>query len=194
MMQENGMNRLAGAVVALGLFAACEKHDAAAGQAAGALNKVDGQAGQKFDQAANYVGQQVDSVKQAAQQNLQSAGTLPDMSASAVWPQPHGRIWTARRARQTRPLSMPQATLAQACRLPAASCWIGPRARPQVKAWRAERRERVQAVRRVAHRVVRPLCRRTLEMHARIWTNRWPPARAMECATGFNAVIVGSPG
>lgn len=83
-MQKNWMNRLAGAMVALGLLAACEKHDAAAGQAAGALSNVASQAGQKFDQAENYVGQQVDSVKQSAQQNLQSAGTLPDMSASGV--------------------------------------------------------------------------------------------------------------
>ena len=83
-MQKNRMNRLAGAVVALGLLAACEKHDAAAGQAASALNNVASQAGQKFDQATNYVDQQVDSVKQSAQSNLQSAGTLPDMSASGV--------------------------------------------------------------------------------------------------------------
>jgi hypothetical protein len=54
-MQKNRMNRLAGAVVALGLLAACEKHDAAAGQAASALNSVASQAGQKFDQATNYV-------------------------------------------------------------------------------------------------------------------------------------------
>ena len=34
-MQKNWMNRLAGAAVALGLLAACEKHEAAAGQAVG---------------------------------------------------------------------------------------------------------------------------------------------------------------
>ncbi|CAH2804914.1 MAG: Heat shock protein 60 family co-chaperone GroES [Candidatus Burkholderia crenata] len=73
MMQENGMNRLAGAVVALGLLAACEKHDAAAGQAAGALNNVDGQAGQKFDQAANYVGKR--GVAAAARANLDGAAS-----------------------------------------------------------------------------------------------------------------------
>jgi hypothetical protein len=82
MMQKKWMNRLASAVVMLGLLAACEKHDAEAGQAV--LNNVASQAGQKFDQAASYVGQQADSVKQSAQQNLQSAGTLPDLSASGV--------------------------------------------------------------------------------------------------------------
>ncbi|MGV7246868.1 hypothetical protein ACRXB1_35240, partial [Caballeronia sp. M23-90] len=83
-LRTKGMNRLASAVIVIGFLAACEKHDAAAGQAMGALNNVASQAGQKFDQAANYVGQHVDSVKQSAQQNVESAGTLPDLSASGV--------------------------------------------------------------------------------------------------------------
>jgi hypothetical protein len=68
----------------LGVLAACEKHDVTAAQAAGAISNVASQAGQKFDQAANYVGQQADSVKQTAQQNLQSGTTMPDITASSV--------------------------------------------------------------------------------------------------------------
>ncbi|SPB17631.1 hypothetical protein NOV72_04835 [Caballeronia novacaledonica] len=83
-MQMTPMSRIAVALAALGVLAACEKHDATAGQAAGALNNLASQTSQKFDQAASYVGQKVDAAKQSAQQNIDSAGSMPDVSASSV--------------------------------------------------------------------------------------------------------------
>src|SRR5580692_4198437 len=83
-MQKKWITRLAASMTVLGFLAACEKHDAAAGEAASAMNNVASQAGQKVDEAASYVGQQVDSVKQSAEQNLQSAQTPPTISASEV--------------------------------------------------------------------------------------------------------------
>ncbi|BCQ22804.1 hypothetical protein NK8_09220 [Caballeronia sp. NK8] len=83
-MQMNSMNRIAVALAALGVLAACEKHDATAGQAASAFNNVASQTSQKFDQAASYVGQKVDAAKQSAQQNFDNAGSMPDVSASGV--------------------------------------------------------------------------------------------------------------
>ncbi|SAK49252.1 hypothetical protein AWB79_01397 [Caballeronia hypogeia] len=83
-MQMTPMTRIALALAALGALAACEKHDASAGQAAGAFNNIASQTSQKFDQAASYVGQKVDAAKQSAQQNFDSAGSMPDMSASSV--------------------------------------------------------------------------------------------------------------
>jgi hypothetical protein len=83
-MQTKPLNRIAIALAALAVLAACEKHDATAGQAASALNNLASQTNQKFDQAASYVGQHVDAAKQAAQQNLDSAGSMPSVSASGV--------------------------------------------------------------------------------------------------------------
>jgi hypothetical protein len=83
-MQKKPLNRIAIALAALAVLAACEKHDAAAGQAASALNNLASQTNQKFDQAASYVGQHVDAAKQAAQQNLDAAGSAPNVSASGV--------------------------------------------------------------------------------------------------------------
>ena len=84
MMQTNSLKRIAIVLAALAVLAACEKHDATAGQAAGALNNLASQTNQKFDQAASYVGQHVDAAKQAAQQNLDAAGSMPSISASGV--------------------------------------------------------------------------------------------------------------
>jgi hypothetical protein len=84
MMQNQPLKRIAIALAALAVLAACEKHDATAGQAASALNNLASQTNQKFDQAASYVGQHVDAAKQAAQDNLDRAGTLPSVSASGV--------------------------------------------------------------------------------------------------------------
>lgn len=81
-MQMTPSTRIAVALAALGLLAACEKHDATAGQAASALNNLASQTNQKFDQAASYVGQKVDAAKQSAQQNLDKTGSMPDLSAS----------------------------------------------------------------------------------------------------------------
>jgi hypothetical protein len=83
-MQMTPMTRIAVALAALGVLAACEKHDATAGQAASAFNSLASQTGQKFDQAASYVGQKVDAAKQSAQQNIDNAGSMPDVSASSV--------------------------------------------------------------------------------------------------------------
>src|ERR1700761_1981095 len=83
-MRMTPISRIALALAALAVLAACEKHDAAAGQAAGALNNLASQTNQKFDQAASYVGQHVDAAKQAAQQNLDAAGSMPSISASGV--------------------------------------------------------------------------------------------------------------
>jgi hypothetical protein len=84
MMQKNTLNRIAVALAPRGGVAACEKHDATAGQAASALNNLASQTNQKFDQAASYVGQHVDAAKQAAQNNLDSAASVPHISASGV--------------------------------------------------------------------------------------------------------------
>lgn len=67
-MQITPSTRIAVALAALGLLAACEKHDATAGQAASALNNLASQTNQKFDQAASYVGHKT--------------GSMPDLSAS----------------------------------------------------------------------------------------------------------------
>jgi hypothetical protein len=83
-MQNKWMNRVSVSVAVLGFLAACEKHDAAATQAMGAISNVASQAGQKFDEAADYVAPHVDSVKNTAEQNLQSGTTMPDISASQV--------------------------------------------------------------------------------------------------------------
>ncbi|MDR5812890.1 MULTISPECIES: hypothetical protein [unclassified Caballeronia] len=83
-MQMTPLTRIAVALGALALLAACEKHDATAGQAVGAFNNLASQTGQKFDQAASYVGQKVDAAKQSAQQNFDNAGSMPDISASGV--------------------------------------------------------------------------------------------------------------
>jgi ElaB/YqjD/DUF883 family membrane-anchored ribosome-binding protein len=83
-MQMTPFTRIAMALAALGALAACEKHDATAGQAASALNNLASQTNQKFDQAASYVGQKMDAAKQSAQQGLDKAGSRPDMSASGV--------------------------------------------------------------------------------------------------------------
>jgi hypothetical protein len=84
MTQNKTLKRAGIAIAALAVLAACEKHDATAGQAVGALNNLASQASQKMDQASNYVGQHVDAVKDAAQQNLDSATTVPSISASGV--------------------------------------------------------------------------------------------------------------
>ena len=82
-MQNQPFKRIAIALAALAVLAACEKHDATAGQAANALNNLASQTNQKFDQAASYVGQHVDAAKQAAQDNLDRAGTLPSCRRAA---------------------------------------------------------------------------------------------------------------
>ena len=84
MMQTNSLKRIAIVLAALAVLAACEKHDATAGQAAGALNNLASQTNQKFDQAASYVGQHVDAAKQAAQQNLDAAGSMPSRRSATT--------------------------------------------------------------------------------------------------------------
>jgi hypothetical protein len=83
-MQMTPMARIAMALAALAVLAACEKHDATAGQAASAFNNLASATSQKFDQAASYVGQKVDQTRQSAQQNFDNAGSMPDVSASGV--------------------------------------------------------------------------------------------------------------
>lgn len=83
-MQKNGFSKVAVVVALFGVLVVCGEHYAAAGQFGGAMNSVASQAGQRFDQATNYVGDQVGSVKQTAQQNLQSADTPPSITASGV--------------------------------------------------------------------------------------------------------------
>ncbi len=66
-MRMTPVTRIALALTALGILAACEKRDATAGQAASAFNNLATQTGQKFDQATSYVGQKVDTAKQSEQ-------------------------------------------------------------------------------------------------------------------------------
>ena len=61
--------RTAAALLLLGVLAACQKNNASAGQLAGKMDDATQQAGQAINQAASYVGQQVDTAKQ----NIESA-------------------------------------------------------------------------------------------------------------------------
>jgi hypothetical protein len=63
------VRRIASALILLGALAACQKNNASAGQLAGKVDDAAQQAGQTLNQAASYVGQQVDTAKQ----NIESA-------------------------------------------------------------------------------------------------------------------------
>ncbi|WJF91245.1 hypothetical protein QS306_06325 [Paraburkholderia bonniea] len=75
--------RTALALILLGVLGACHKDDSSAGQAANSLTDVARQASEKLDQAASFVGQQVDSARATAQQHIGAAASAA-LSASAA--------------------------------------------------------------------------------------------------------------